>query len=390
MKLSCCGSKKVDVLGETDEKLLELLIAEFQTVASLCSKDQTTELGRQNVAMIDLGNEIVNPSPDKKITQSDVFKLDMVVLNLQSTERLIHRATNLRTRYSDMAGPKLVQAYTPESTPKPEQYADPEIRKRLLADLQQLLSFIHWNYLITPIREKLRTDIVKTAVKFVIGYTVFWAFAVTFFEGWWDLRCLIHTCSKLTPNHLVALCITVIYLGLMGGYISSQRRLQTVPSDGDPLTSYYSLENGRYFLWLSPLLGAVFAIVLALIFKGGLLQGALFPEFGKDLSNEFLAIDGKNHALLFFWSFIAGFAERFVPDALDRIVNRGEEALKAPLPLPASSREDPKSPPPSADVNKEVFDTTDDEHVDGCDVDANVIDATPDEALPAAEGGLEK
>jgi len=372
MHIPFFDKKNEALLEETDKKLLEFLIAEFQTSSLSASKDQTTELGRQNVASIDLGTQIVNSYKESpaKCTRSDVFKLDTVILNLQSTERLVQRADNLRARYSEMVGSKLAEAYHPTPTPTPEQLSDPDAepkaRKLLLADLQQLLYFIHWNYFFTPIREKLRTDIVKMAMWFMIGYTVLWAL-ITYFL------------MKFT-HEFIALCITVVYMGLMGGYISSQRRMQMVPTDGDPLTSFYTLENGRYFLWFAPLLGAVFAVVLALIFRGGLLQGATFPTFSADsmLPKEF-----KDYSLLFLWSFIAGFAERFVPDALDRLVNQGEEKLKAPP--PPTNPTVLNQPAQPRDVN-----TLDDEHVDGCDVETNTIDVTLDESLPAAEGGVAK
>jgi hypothetical protein len=61
--------------------------------------------------------------------------------------------------------------------------------------------------------------------------------------------------------------------------------MQSIPGDGDPLISVLGLDDARYYLWLSPLLGAVFAVILAWMFMGGIVEGTLFPAFAFGSNN---------------------------------------------------------------------------------------------------------
>jgi len=181
--------------------------------------------------------------------------------------------------------------------------------------------------------------------------------------------------------------LSVAFAGIVGGCVSMLQRIQSAPSEGDALFNLAALTNGWRGLSLSPLYGGIFASLLFILFAAGLLSGSAFPkietsrsetpvqaekaaptqtpnpaavkpttanltdvsttqvlvnnpstqpsEQPKDASRpsilkitDFLRDtgpkDGVSFALLMIWSFIAGFAERLVPDTLNRLVAKNE------------------------------------------------------------------
>ncbi|PPD50849.1 MAG: hypothetical protein CTY16_00875 [Methylobacter sp.] len=317
-------------LETIDQKMLEFLIAEFECYYS----DNETPQAIVAKTIIDRFKK--EPG---SLSKNDVYTLDMIILDLQPIERLVHRAGNIRNKFNELAGAKLASSYQPEPLPPADKYNDSNLKRNLLADLQELLRFIHWGYIFTPIRESIRTKLIKRAILFMVGYTILWIITC----GWFFNHWFSDSIHALPPDYFQAVIATVVYFGLIGGYISSQRRMQMIPTDGDPLSSVYALQNGQYFLWFAPMLGAVFAVVLMLLFISGIVQGKIFPAYVELCSQntlnqqpclawtQLLPKTSADYALLFLWSFIAGFAERFVPDTLDRIISRAEDSIKPTL-----------------------------------------------------------
>ena len=131
----------------------------------------------------------------------------------------------------------------------------------------------------------------------------------------------------------------VLSAGAVGGFVSSQRRIQSVSNRGESMLDLIGLHQITG-IYLPPVTGAVFAAVLFMMFAGGLISGKIFPEISTPLvvaangmtpdsfaQNTGPAM-GQDWAKLLVWSFIAGFAERFVPDALDRLIAQLSEKKK--------------------------------------------------------------
>ncbi len=137
--------------------------------------------------------------------------------------------------------------------------------------------------------------------------------------------------------------VYVMIAGSIGGMISAVRRLQGAASTEANALTYIDLRHDWGSILLAPVYGVTFSLVLLLFFTSGFLKGDLFPtiatmtrEVAEEadtvsmvMSNFFVntyPVTGADCAKLIVWSFIAGFAEKFVPDALDRLVIRSKKA----------------------------------------------------------------
>lgn len=138
-------------------------------------------------------------------------------------------------------------------------------------------------------------------------------FALTFFYN-----------QRFLVTWAVPLC------GIIGGFVSIQQRLNKVTDEE------LALLNASWFqILLVPIFGGVFALVLYLVFLSGIVSGDLFPVFsfpnrndieeGEDyillIFRETYPSTGPDLAKLLFWSFVAGFSERFVPQLISSVTS---------------------------------------------------------------------
>jgi hypothetical protein len=252
-------------------------------------------------------------SPDD-LTWGDIFLLENIILSLQPPEVINRTGWIIRERFRDTVSSSLYEKYMASDYPK--ETDTPAKLALFKADLTRILDVLHWYYSLAPIRERIRTRLTFKCIRLVALYSA-------------GLICVLAWCNTFHADS-VAMLSTVVYFGVIGGFVSSQRRMQSLPSEGDPLVCVLSLDTAGYYLWLSPLLGSVFAVILMVMFISGVAKGAAFPEFyipSKsetglpffDFASKTLPTGSGEYAKLFIWAFLAGFAERLVPDSLDRL-----------------------------------------------------------------------
>jgi hypothetical protein len=146
---------------------------------------------------------------------------------------------------------------------------------------------------------------------------------------------------KDNSSALVAIALT----GALGGFVSALRRFYNFDPtvDSGPALRIFGRSIGYLLIYslIPPVIGLVGALVIYVMFAGGLMNGPLFPKFaeitdncpGKAAAclthfqhflNDWKPETNADYAKAFIWGFIAGFSERFVPDMLGKLTAQSD------------------------------------------------------------------
>jgi hypothetical protein len=311
-----------ETLPDYGRRYLEHVISEYKTAKLMSPPPAAVEEVFKRYAA----------KPDS-LTWADLCLIERALLELQPFPTIKRRAWGLRDKYREVAGSAEYNAYIASHPPnESDARTDPE---EVRADLVRVLDALHWNYALFPIRERLRGAIINR----IAGRILVAGLVMAGLASW----------CALYDEEMLATMLVVAFAGCLGGFMSLQQRIGSVPSDGDPLPSIFQLGVARTTLYLAPLSGAIFAVLLYFIFLGNLVDGGLFPKIEDPLYFKLGYLElgagpytGQNFAKLIVWSFIAGFAERFVPDILDRLVSRANTSQAPPAsPAPPFSGQSP-------------------------------------------------
>lgn len=128
----------------------------------------------------------------------------------------------------------------------------------------------------------------------------------------------------------------VFECGIIGGFVSVQQRLNQIGSEELELLS----ESWATILVI-PIYGGIFSLVLYSLFLSGIIDGHMFPDFSIAIFSKYPSTDdivgfltntypsqGVDVAKLIFWSFVAGFSERFVPQIINKVSSSTEKGGK--------------------------------------------------------------
>ncbi len=117
----------------------------------------------------------------------------------------------------------------------------------------------------------------------------------------------------------------VFLIGNIGGYVSVHRSLGAL-RDGEVV----ELANSWWPMIAPPFVGGVLSLALYLLFLSDIIAGDLFPDFAPYVPESGKEIRGPEHlvyqdgglddyAKLFFWSFVAGFNQKYVVDIIESV-----------------------------------------------------------------------
>lgn len=232
--------------------------------------------------------DFIETLPDKntnhKLSWNDVYYFELILAKFQPIEKLRSKIRKLRSDLRNVAGPQEYAEYEASKPPDLQSPPDPnahetskqDYEKMLREDLKDLLSRLYLRYAILPVREEQMKGLTQYAAGLCLISLILLLFIVAYLflhkagDPFYRLALDSEKISSLT-------IFSVVVTGAMGGFVSALQRIQSPPTEGDTLYNLSLLFYGSYSVFVAPITGAIFAIVIYLMFTSGILQGSFFP-----------------------------------------------------------------------------------------------------------------
>jgi hypothetical protein len=234
---------------------------------------------------------ILERRAQSQLTWNDIFLFELILSRVRPTSTLRGKVVSLRHDYRSIAGQAEYDEYLasrPKDLLDPPDPNDPPDRqanydKLLREDLRDLLGRVYLRYAVLPVREErlkhltVSASILCGAFLGVLIVLIILMLIGRGLEG--GLTSLRNgNFSWLLSLRIPSLSIFVVLsAGAMGGFVSALQRIQSSPNEGNSIYNLALLFHGSYAVFVAPLTGAIFSILLYLMFTGGILQGRFFP-----------------------------------------------------------------------------------------------------------------
>ncbi|MGZ3276896.1 MAG: hypothetical protein ACXWKT_02190 [Caulobacteraceae bacterium] len=261
-------------------------------------------------------------SPDVMDQISAAVLARIIIARGMTPEARLRYVQHLQGRYEVAVGPQAFAKYA--ATVPDGVLTDPA---KLQAELDTLSYRLRLAYGVIYKRDRLLRRVWWCCAGLLMA-SLLWVVSAVLFQDW----------TASSPPWL-NYCLVAV-LGLGGALTSIARRASRILEPGplfeDPVFQMSALDSGASSLFVAGLTGPVFALILMLLFMSGTVDfGGLTPKFDNAQLGPHPAAQlfnfnvfhwtltvksGFDGAKLCIWSFIAGFAEQLVPDALDRFI----------------------------------------------------------------------
>jgi len=257
-----------------------------------------------------LEKRAANPS---QVWWTDLIQAEMCLLEVLDEATLRARVSGWRRRMQEILGDARFSQYI-AGAPNPSTAALDEVR----ADLGECIRAVYYFYSAYGVAARSRSDVTQSTfnvalcilalqglIAIILALHVPW--------NWWPA---IPTNVLPALEYLVATSAAAV----LGSVVSVQTRLQDPKVDVDPFYRYVQTHADKLSIaYVSPIFAAIFGLVIFGLMASGLTGGSAFPDIAHIVSSSPSLPD---IAKLLIYGFLAGFAERLVPDALTRIAAR--------------------------------------------------------------------
>ncbi len=228
---------------------------------------------------VSVAESSAQPAPNVAVW-NDILIFESALLRMLWLDALKAKARSLRQEFREVMGATAAAATEADYLDLKEMKDDKDLL-RLQAEASNLMTELHYNLVSTPQLEwqKSKLTLVLGGYTLLVGLAVLVAFLRAGpphedITSYWQrlLHCVFSLHFSCTP-----LCL-VMLAGTLGAGVSAFQRIQNGGAFGASLLNLRDAKWHSLSIAVVPLLGAISALLLVLLFAGGVISGAFFPK----------------------------------------------------------------------------------------------------------------